>query len=947
MSTFGMHLVKRCIFVLQCKDNEHEDGGVIAADKPALALRESSEMKLHYHKHIGGEMMDYGVVEVRILKVEEDKVKKGVDADDMLFLLWKKILSCSFEHERYCLCPKCACLTHASCISDVSGQPQETSSRRFRLPTEFRMTCPTPDPTTPDQTPSLQDQILNHIFSLETLIKQHNEKARTLITPIHLTFSEEGDSNKGKDKGKRPVKEVDDDLKKPYKEVLKSPFTRRIIEFSALSHRMTTNLEIYDGSTDPDDHITRFVGAANQGEWEMPVWYRMFQQTLDGPTRGWFDQMPNGFIESWTGLRKKFVERFALKRRCSKDPTEVSKIVRRANETLPDFNERWTEQVGATDGDQDDETGILFHQIRGSLQEYLVAQGEHREKGQGTPYRGPRPLRIMHDGGPPKVDGYNTYNRRDHYQLYVSPTQQGRRYCDYHREKGHYTNDCYRLKRQLEVALEAGKLNHLVKYVRWRGCNRGKQTRNSSTNRKIINMVYEKVNIRMRELRSISSTTHAMMKFPTPSGIATLVPRTAEHGVRDPCRIPYRPHYSCLDPFLNFFHYILALLEPRTHLCYLSTSLSAEENCVPMVTFWFENVGLIITSSSVEFSSVSTVPSLGCSSSRTCFPSSFLHSKMGIVRLPKIKLTSIMSPWTFYQWGLDILGPLPEGLGRFRLPRVNVTDNETQLVNDPFKSCQEFQLSPEGGAGGHSISWGPQPFKGPLAPQGYHSVAYQILEVLQIGTRAKLTIKNRYPLPRIDDLFDQLQGACCFSKIDLRSGYHQLRVREEDIPKTAFRTRYGHFEFTVMPFGLTNAPAIFMDLMNRVCKPYLDKFVIVFIDDILIYSKSEEEHEVHLKTILDLLKKEKLYAKFSKCEFWLKEVQFLGHVVNRDGIHVDPSKVESVKNWKTLESSTEIHSFLGLAGYYRRFIEYFSKIAKPLTLLTQKNKTYVWGDEQD
>ncbi|GKA86318.1 putative reverse transcriptase domain-containing protein [Tanacetum coccineum] len=160
----------------------------------------------------------------------------------------------------------------------------------------------------------------------------------------------------------------------------------------------------------------------------------------------------------------------------------------------------------------------------------------------------------------------------------------------------------------------------------------------------------------------------------------------------------------------------------------------------------------------------------------------------------------------------------------------------------------------------------------------------------------KLTIKNRYPLPRIDDMFDQLQGACYFSKIDLRSGYHQLRVREEDIPKTVFRTRYGHFEFLVMPFGLTNAPAIFLDLMNRVSKLYLDKFIIVFIDDILIYSKSEEEHDVHLKTILDLLKKEKLYAKFSKCGFWLKEVQFLGHVVNRDGIHVDPSKVELIKD---------------------------------------------------
>ncbi|GJT86144.1 putative reverse transcriptase domain-containing protein [Tanacetum coccineum] len=149
----------------------------------------------------------------------------------------------------------------------------------------------------------------------------------------------------------------------------------------------------------------------------------------------------------------------------------------------------------------------------------------------------------------------------------------------------------------------------------------------------------------------------------------------------------------------------------------------------------------------------------------------------------------------------------------------------------------------------------------------------------------KLTVKNRYPLPRIDDLFDQLQGSSVYSKIDLRSGYHQLRVREEDILKTAFRTRYGHYEFQVMPFGLTNAPAVFMDLMNRVCKPYLDKFVIVFIDDILIYSKNKKEHKEHLKQILELLKKEELYAKFSKCEFWIPRVQFLGHVIDSEGIH--------------------------------------------------------------
>ncbi|GJW97693.1 putative reverse transcriptase domain-containing protein [Tanacetum coccineum] len=172
----------------------------------------------------------------------------------------------------------------------------------------------------------------------------------------------------------------------------------------------------------------------------------------------------------------------------------------------------------------------------------------------------------------------------------------------------------------------------------------------------------------------------------------------------------------------------------------------------------------------------------------------------------------------------------------------------------------------------------------------------------------KLTIKNRYPLSRIDDMFDQLQGSQYFSKIDLRFGYHQLRVHEDDILKTKFRTRYGHFEFTVMPFGLTNTPAVFMDLMNRVCRLYLDKFVIVSID-----SKTREEHEVHLG----------------------------------DGIYVDPSKIEGVKNWKAPRTPSEVRSFLGLAGYYRRFIENFSKIAKPLTVLTQKSKTFDWGEEQE
>ncbi|WVZ63667.1 hypothetical protein U9M48_013281 [Paspalum notatum var. saurae] len=209
-----------------------------------------------------------------------------------------------------------------------------------------------------------------------------------------------------------------------------------------------------------------------------------------------------------------------------------------------------------------------------------------------------------------------------------------------------------------------------------------------------------------------------------------------------------------------------------------------------------------------------------------------------------------------------------------------------------------------------------------------------------------VTIKNKYPLPRIDDLFDQLQGACVFSKIDLRSGYHQMKIRPSDIPKTAFITRFGLYEYTVMYFGLTNAPAYFMNLMKKVFMEYLDKFVVVFIDDILIYSKTEEEHEEHLRLVLQKLREHKLYAKLSKCEFWLDQVPFLGHIVSKGGIMVDPSKISSVMDWKVPKVVKEVRGFLGLAGYYRRFIESFSRIAKPMTSLLEKGVPFIWTKER-
>jgi hypothetical protein len=208
-----------------------------------------------------------------------------------------------------------------------------------------------------------------------------------------------------------------------------------------------------------------------------------------------------------------------------------------------------------------------------------------------------------------------------------------------------------------------------------------------------------------------------------------------------------------------------------------------------------------------------------------------------------------------------------------------------------------------------------------------------------------VTIKNKYPLPRIDVLFDQLEGAKVFSKIDLRSGYHQIKIRASDIPKTAFSTRYGLYEFLVMSFGLTNAPAYVMYLMNSVFMSELDKFVVVFIDDILVYSKNEDEHTEHLHIVLQRLRDHRLYAKLSKCDFWLKEINFLGHTISQDGISVDPEKVQEVINWKPPTTVRQIRSFLGFAGYYRRFIPDFSRIAKPMTELLKKGVKYEWSQK--
>jgi hypothetical protein len=210
----------------------------------------------------------------------------------------------------------------------------------------------------------------------------------------------------------------------------------------------------------------------------------------------------------------------------------------------------------------------------------------------------------------------------------------------------------------------------------------------------------------------------------------------------------------------------------------------------------------------------------------------------------------------------------------------------------------------------------------------------------------KITVRNQHPLPRIDEMFEQLHGSCVFSKLDLASGYHQIRMHEDSIEKTAFKTRYGHYEFVVMPFGLTNAPATFQSVMNSILDPFMDRFVLVYLDDILIYSKSMVEHVEHLKSVLAALREHKFYCKRSKCQFGSQQVEYFGHLLTPQGIMVDPRKVAAIRDWPDPTNVSQLRGFLGLVQYYDAFVDHFADHAFPLTELLKKDVAWVWEGPQ-
>ncbi|GJY58425.1 reverse transcriptase domain-containing protein [Tanacetum coccineum] len=648
----------------------------------------------------------------------------------------------------------------------------------------------------------------------------------------------------------------------------------------------------------------------------MPVRCRMFQKTLDGPARGWFDRMPNGSINSWSDLRERFVERFSLRRRCSKDPTEVSKIVRKANESLSDFKERWTEEMGYIQGAPEvmqisafmsnskcpelarrftDQVPQTVTEMMKRVDDFIKSEeafkstelpkGEQPEKGPGAPYKGFRPPRIIQGGGPPRGEGYNAHNRRDHYLPYVPPRQMGRRpkeilatelqlqlpppsplvgtpkkenmdkYCDYHGEKGHYTNDCFQLKRQLEIALESGKLNHLVKDVRQRGGNRGRQGGNGSTHGRIINMVYEVGKNRKRKCQGGGEEDwmSAPITFPSiPSDDVSDEPLIVEAEIEGYLvrRVFVDQGAAMQVMFEHCFRNLCPTIQARLSRTHTELVGFSGEQLQPIGKIKLEvllgNEGLsrrtMMKFTVVEASSLYNI----------------ILGRTGIRELRAVSSTThaMMKFLT------------PRGIATL-VPRRDVIFEYIQIeVRQAFPGESPEEKPREKKKGRPDR----RRYDQPNIPGSKNHHWDTILP------------SDYYPFPEIDLKIKDVMGFPFKCFLDAYKGYHQIQMSKEDEEKTAFYTDQGTFCYTKMPFGLKNARATYQRLVDSAFQTQMGRNLEAYVDDMVIKCRTEKDMAMDVMETFDNLRKINTKLNPKKCLFRVKEGKFLGYMVTSEGI---------------------------------------------------------------
>ncbi|GJX18765.1 reverse transcriptase domain-containing protein [Tanacetum coccineum] len=841
--------------------------------------------------------------------------------------------------------------------------------------------------------PLTKEQIEGHLSALRSIIKDQNRKNKT--DPIRLDFEEE-DTTARDTRIVRGKRVVDDDLRKPFNEALKTPLTRRIIEFDGLEYKMPTNIKLYDGTPDPEDHLGRFTSAPNSGEWPMPVWCRMFQQTLDGPARGWFERLPANTINEWSDLRQACAARYSVRKACFEEPHEITKIVRRANESLTAFKERWTVEIGFIMGVPEvmkipsfmdslkcpelvkrfsDKAPTTVNEMMRRLDDFVRSEKAfaQTELPKGKTWEQHRksyfPLAwiasvLTLDSliKPPKeILATKTQLRLPPPRPMLNPQKGGNmdRYCDYHQEKGYHTNDCHQLRRQLETALESGKLNHLVRDVRQRG--RGNQRGEGPQQAKIINM------IRARSVKEKKRKAREMTKELMNSPI-TFPPVSTEDVLDEPLIVEaevegYLVRRVDVDGGASvevMFEYCFENLSPKIKVRLRETHTNlvgfAGEATKPLGKIELEAVGK-------ETGGRIRGKEGGGRDERGQHDGGSISEPgiSGSVGRYRRKTSQGMQ--------ISIETPIEKQhgyifLGARRYDGSSSGDHRTQFKCQHIYRAGVPETKGLGTRKSDEVARGvgkwvkadivrsvkyPTWISNPVLVKKCDGAWRMCIDFKNLNSACP---KDYYPLPNIDCKVESVMGFKYKCFLDAYKGYHQIQMSKEDEEKTVFYTDQGTYCYTKMPFRLKNTGATYQRLIDSTFQSQIGKNLEAYVDDMVIKRNDEKMLLADVAETLDNLRKINMKLNPKKCSFGVEEGKFLGYMVTSEGIRANPKKTRSLADLQSPRTLKEMQSLAGKLAALNRFLAKSAERSLPffdiLKNITKENKhEYMWTIEAE
>nr|GEY10910.1 hypothetical protein [Tanacetum cinerariifolium] len=868
-----------------------------------------------------------------------------------------------------------------------------------------------------DETPPLtKEQIEGHVSAFKSLIKSHNRKNKG--DRIRLDFKTVEAEIQGHTvvKGKEVM---DEDLRKPFKEARRTPFTPRIIEFAGPKYKMPNNIKLYDGTTDLEDHLSRFAGAANSGEWPMLVWCRMFQQTLDGSVRGWFERLPHDIINEWAELGEAFAARFPVRRACFKEPHEITKITRKANESLTAFKERWTVEtcfIMGVPGGWMILFGLWKHTPALSFQKEETGES-HRKM--SLPYNGrdTRPFRNAHRGELRRDEFRNSYKGRDAYRAnrarddrasyplprgeynrrvtpvltlncltkhpkeilaietqlrlpiprpMLNPLRLGNadRYCDYHQEKGHYTNDCIQLRKQLEMALESGKAKPSSEGRASKGNGIPQENTESWMNVPISFPAMSSKDVSEEPLIVEAEVEGCLVRrvfVDEGSPVEVMFEHCFENlNLRIKDRL--RETQTDLVGFAGEVSKPLGKIE--LEVCFGNGGLCKRTSMKFIVFPTSKGVATLVTRMVIiaecrrlekkqmiegerpeEKGEVAATKEMLINPS---FPDQLVTIGGGLSEAGKDQLKCLLkvNVWVF-AWEPSDMAGMPRRI-------IEHTLNVNPYLDPVCQKRGTFSTEKSGVVANQVFEWAKAGIVRPVKYPTY--ISNPVLVKKGDGTWRmcidfkKLNSacpKDYYPLLNIDCKVESVMGFKYKCFLDAYKGYHQIQMAKEDEEKTAFYTDRGTYCYTKMPFELKNAGTTYQRLVDSAFQSQIGRNFEAYVDDMVIKNRDEKMLLADIAKTFDNLKKFNMKLNPKKCSFGVEEGKFLDYVVTSEGVRANPKKTKALADLQHPRTLKEMQSLNGKLASLSRFLAKSSErslsFLNTLKNITKENKhEYRW-----